>query len=149
MRSVGDQLQEVNRDALAKATSAADRARHEADELRAELAKLKATETENAHLHAILNIKNDKELRQTAVKAKEEAAEARKERDVARGEFARLSSGSAEGDGADPGQPPDPRVIEKLLGRIAAREDENSGLSQYVDKLIQDLMKAKLAAGDG
>eukprot|EP00039_Didymoeca_costata_P002772 m.62513 g.62513 ORF g.62513 m.62513 type:complete len:781 (-) comp11513_c0_seq2:231-2573(-) len=122
---------------LVRSRKTAEDANREASEARLRLADLEAIEAENFHLHSILKLKDEEELRSNALQAQKALAQARRERDDAHEEMERRSSGIRDTEKA--------MMVEKLLARVSELETENQGLSLYVDKLIKDALDTKLA----
>jgi hypothetical protein len=91
-----------------------------------------AVKEENFMMHRILNLKEDKEARQVALQAQKDLVVAKRERDKAREICDQLRD--------------EDEVACKLLTRITALESENEGLTQMVDKMVQQVMELQMAA---
>eukprot|EP00038_Savillea_parva_P009724 m.185426 g.185426 ORF g.185426 m.185426 type:complete len:750 (-) comp16451_c0_seq1:104-2353(-) len=116
---------------------------------------------ENEHLHAIIGLKSDANLRQRLLVAERRlnalsSCQSHGKDDTSRG----TSNGTAASTSLDGDKPPStlpqrPRgpsdagqessddLVTKLLDRVAELEDENGGLREYTQKLMVDLLDAR------
>ena len=116
-----------SRNELTRATDSAAAARKEMQEFRGKLKELEGIKAENFHLHSILKLKDGKEMLATSIETDKTLREVRRDRDEARAECDRLRSGKGDD------------VASKFLIRITELEQENEGLTQMVDKMVQQL----------
>ena len=105
----------------------AKEANRELETLRETQRKVDKLTAENRHLHAIMNLKDDLEYRERVLELEAEVATLK------------------QADSEATSIPNDP-LVQKLFGQISALEEENLGLRQTVEKLVQDLMVAKDAS---
>ena len=116
-----------SRTELTRANESASAARKEMEAFRTKLKGLEGIKSENFHLHSILKLKDGKEVLATSIETDKLLREARHDRDEARAECDRLRSGKGDD------------VASKFLIRITELEQENEGLTQMVDKMVQQL----------
>ena len=110
------------------------------DGARRQLDELEAIKSENFHLHSILKLKGEAGLRAEVLEAKGCLAKAEREREEARGQLSEMKKAAAS---LGKSAPANDQIVGKMMARVNELESENRGLSQYVDKLIQDLMQAR------
>lgn len=103
-----------------------DERRGKVETLGAEVTRLQALVGENEHLHAIIALKDDADVRDKLLQAEKRVS-------TFCGAFG--SEGHAAND----------VLMRKLLDRVGELEDENGGLRDYTQKLMDDLLAARSA----
>eukprot|EP00041_Stephanoeca_diplocostata_P027217 m.746598 g.746598 ORF g.746598 m.746598 type:complete len:990 (-) comp23138_c0_seq5:248-3217(-) len=99
--------------------------------LRARVGALDKVHAENEHLHAILNLKADADLRQRVLLLESRLRT-----------LAIVAPDTAHGADIETQN----ELVRKLLDRVTELDEENGGLREYTQKLMKDLMDMRLAA---
>lgn len=104
----------------------AKEAERELDTLREVQRKMDKLQAENRHFHAIMNLKDDLDYREQVLELESKMKQIQKEKV----EFEAMQ---------------DDKLVGKLLAQISQLDQENQGLRETVQKLVEDLMVAKNA----